>query len=128
MEPRTRRSAITFLHERRHERADPEKRASLLRMAHENSAEMGEEVRTGLRRILSVPHIAIAIWSAAIATPIQYRQLLETRRCRAFLIQLGIEEASLRTQIGFDRARIETISATEAFLSVRHGAEKLRAL
>ena len=68
---------------------------TLLRMAHENSAEMGEAVRTGLSRMLSVPHIAAAIWSAAIATPIQYRQLLETRRCRAFLIQRGIEEAAL---------------------------------
>jgi hypothetical protein len=48
-----------------------------------------------LRRFLATPHVGAAIWRAAVAQPIQFRLLMETRRCRAFLGHLGLAEALL---------------------------------
>ena len=63
-----------------------------------------------------VPLIAAAIWSAAKAIPIQYRQLLETRRCRALLIQLGIEGAALLYPDWLRRVKKGTLNVASMIL------------
>ena len=43
-----------------------------------------------LNKLLSQVRVAVAVWNAAIATPIQYRLLQATRQSRAHLVRLGI--------------------------------------
>lgn len=50
-----------------------------------------EQVKTLLR----ADGIAALIWTAAIATPIQYRLLMETRKIHKMLCDLGVEQATL---------------------------------
>ncbi len=56
---------------------------------------------TTIRRLFTVPTIVGSIWSAAIASELQFRKLLDTRQLRQQLIASGADPTVLPEPLGF---------------------------
>jgi len=70
----------------------------LLSLFHKTANEGAWELTSAqVREFYKHPILVGAIWQAAIATPLQFRQLEETRKLRAYLISMGVGENQLPT-------------------------------
>lgn len=70
----------------------------LLSLLRKTSNEGAVELTSAqVREFYKHPVLVGAIWQAAIATPLQFRQLEETRKLRAYLVSMGVGEYQLPT-------------------------------